>query len=173
MGPASTTLQPVEPLAADHVKADMDRAMCCSGSWGWPFSGVYTGYCLCFYSWDPLLDAAGLVACGGGCSSAGRGLPLMVSGSGSLLASATVPIMVVRGRCACLHSACCGRPTSDGLKALKVLGARYATLRVVRGLGACITHQGLGSILAVCSPGLSRWACGPFLPHWLSRVFQF
>ena len=44
------TLQPVEPLAADHVKADMDRAMCCSGSWGWPFSGVYTGYCLCFYS---------------------------------------------------------------------------------------------------------------------------
>ena len=26
---------------------------------------------------------------------------------------------------------------------------------------------------AVCSPGLSRWACGPFLPHWLSRVFQF
>ena len=74
---------------------------------------------------------------------------------------------------ACLHSACCGRPTSDGLKALKVLGARYATLRVVRGLGACITHQGLGTILAVCSPGLSRWACGPFLPHWLSRVFQF
>ena len=62
---------------------------------------------------------------------------------------------------------------ADGLKALKVLGARYATLRVVRGLGACITHQGLGTILAVCSQGLSRWACGPFLPHWLSRVFQF
>ena len=36
MGPASTTLQPVEPLAADHVKADMDRAMCCSGSWDGP-----------------------------------------------------------------------------------------------------------------------------------------
>ena len=92
----------------------------------------------------------------------GKGLPIMVSGSGSLLASATVPIMVVRGRCACpkylcafwsckfqkkkkkkcacLHSACCGRPTSDGLKALKVLGARSATLRVVRGLGVCTTH---------------------------------
>ena len=63
----------------------------------------------------------------------------MVSGSGSLLASATVPIMVVRGRCACLHSACCGWPTSDGPKALKVLGARYATLRVIRGLGVCTT----------------------------------
>ena len=49
----------------------------------------------------------------------------------------------------------------------------YATLRVVRGLGVCTTHEGLGSILAVCSPGLSRWAFGPYLPHWLSRVFPF
>ena len=68
--------------------------------------------------------------------------------------------------CSCPRSACRSA-------CLKVLGARYATLRVVRGLGACISHQGLGTILAVCSPGLSRWACGPFLPHWLSRVFQF
>ena len=71
------------------------------------------------------------------------GSALMVSGSGSLLASATVPTMVVRGRCACLHSACCGWPTSDGLKALKVLGVRYAT-KGNQGFGGLHNLLGFG-----------------------------
>jgi hypothetical protein len=117
---------------AHHVEACMDTAMCSSGSWGWLFSDVYTSYCMCLCLRNPFFAATALVACGGRCTSARWGLPLMVSGSGSLPASAKVPIMVVCGRCACLYSPCCGWPASVTLKALTVLGARNATLRVVR-----------------------------------------
>ena len=58
----------------------------------------------------------------------------------SLQLSLAWKLHLAKGKMQQLHSACCGRPTSDGLKALKVLGARSATLRVVRGLGVCTTH---------------------------------